>query len=141
MSFFRRSMKMSNHSKLMSVPEVLRAISDDKSLVLFNTIRLASGRSDIRINTLKLTRKQYYSRMSGLIKAELIKRQNGKYFLTSFGKIIYDFQEKIQKAVQNYWKLKALDSFEVYPDENHANSHKHYHKLSIDERKKIIDTV
>jgi len=125
----------------MSVPEVLRAISDDKSLVLFNTIRLASGRSDIRINTLKLTRKQYYSRMSGLIKAELIKRQNGKYFLTSFGKIIYDFQEKIQKAVHDYWKLKALDSFEVYPDENHANSHKHYHKLSIDERKKIIDTV
>ncbi len=128
---------MSNHSNLRSVPDVLRAISDDKSLELFNTIHLASGESDIRISTLKLTRKQYYSRMSGLRKAELVERQNGKYILTSFGKIIYDFQEKIQNAVQNYRKLKALDSFEVYPDENRDNSHKHYHKLSIDERKKM----
>lgn len=48
-----------------------------------------------------------------MIKAELIKRQNGKYFLTSFGKIVYDFQAKVGHAVTNYWKLKAIDSFEI----------------------------
>jgi len=104
---------MSNYSeKLMSVPNILRAISDDKSIVLFNTIALASG-GDILISSLKLTRKQYYSRISALIKAELIKRQNGKYILTSFGKIVYDFQAKVGHAVTNYWKLKAIDSFDI----------------------------
>ncbi|PWU81267.1 MAG: hypothetical protein DLM72_07905 [Candidatus Nitrosopolaris wilkensis] len=96
----------------MSVPNILRAISDDKSIVLFNTIALASG-GDILISSLKLTRKQYYSRISALIKAELIKRQNGKYILTSFGKIVYDFQAKVGHAVTNYWKLKAIDSFDI----------------------------
>ena len=105
---------MSSYSeKLMSVSNILRAISDDKYIVLFNTIALASGDSDILISSLKLTRKQYYSRISVLIKAELVKRQNGKYFLTSFGKMVYDFQAKVGHAVANYWKLKAVDSFEI----------------------------
>ena len=104
---------MSSYSeKSMSVSNILRAISDDKSIVLFNTIALASG-GDIPISSLKLTRKHYYSRISALIKAEFIKRQNGNYFLTSFGKIVYDFQAKVGHAVTNYWKLKAIDSFEI----------------------------
>lgn len=98
---------------MKSVSNILRAISDDKSIVLLNTIALASGNSDILISSLKLTRKQYYSRISVLIKAELVKRQNGKYFLTSFGKMVYDFQAKVGHAVANYWKLKAVDSFEI----------------------------
>lgn len=105
---------MSNYSdESMSISNILRAISDDKSLVLFNTIALASGGSDILISSLKLTRKQHYSRISVLIKAELVKRQKGKYFLTSFGKMVYDFLAKIELAVTNYWKLKAIDSFEI----------------------------
>ncbi|MDQ6863675.1 MAG: hypothetical protein M3044_07600 [Thermoproteota archaeon] len=123
---------MSNYSeKLMSVPNILRAISDDKSIVLFNTIALASG-GDILISSLKLTRKQYYSRISALIKAELIKRQNGKYFLTSFGKIVYDFQAKVGHAVTNYWKLKAIDSFDISAAID---------GVSKDECNKIIETL
>ncbi len=123
---------MSNYSeKLMSLPNILRAISDDKSIVLFNTIALASG-GDILISSLKLTRKQYYSRISALIKAELIKRQNGKYFLTSFGKIVYDFQAKVGHAVTNYWKLKAIDSFEISAAID---------RVSKDEYSKIINSL
>jgi hypothetical protein len=95
----------------MSITDVIKAISDDKSLVLFNTIALASGDSDILKTTLKLTRRQYYSRMSGLVNAGLVTRSNGNYFVTSFGKIVYDVQLMIGKAVESYWKLKALDSF------------------------------
>ena len=118
----------------MSVSNILRAISDDKSIVLFNTIALASGDrdSDILKSSLKLTRKQYYSRISVLIKAELVKRQNGKYFLTSFGKMVYDFQVKVGYAVTNYWKLKAIDSFEISA---------FIDGVSKDEYNKIIDTL
>ncbi|HMH10008.1 MAG TPA: hypothetical protein VK553_04820, partial [Candidatus Nitrosopolaris rasttigaisensis] len=67
-----------------SVANILRAISDDKSLVLFNTI--AIDRSDFLISKVDLTCKQYYSRMSNLIKSDLVSRKNKRYFLTSFGK-------------------------------------------------------
>jgi predicted transcriptional regulator len=78
---------------MVSVSDTLSSISNDKSLVLFNTIGLAGGDSSILISRLNLTRKQYYSRMSGLINASLILRKNGKYFLTSFGQVVFEAQE------------------------------------------------
>jgi hypothetical protein len=50
--------------------------------------------------------------MSDLTNAGLILRKNGKYFLTSFGKVVYEAQELIGKAVQQSSKLKAIDSIE-----------------------------
>ena len=73
---------------MVSVSDSLSTISNDKSLVLFNTIALASEDSSILISRLELTRKQYYSRIFELTKAGLIRRRNGKYFLTSFGRIV-----------------------------------------------------
>ena len=82
--------------------EIIKLISDDKSLLIFNTIFVASGdSSDILINQLKLTRKQYYSRITRLVKAGLVKRQKGRYFLTSFGTVIYDAQRLLGNAVKN----------------------------------------
>ena len=97
---------------MVSVSDTLSAISDDKSLVLFKTIALASGDSSILISRLNLTRKQYYSRMSDLTNAGLILRKNGKYFVTSFGKVVYKAQELIGMAAQYSSKLKAIDAVE-----------------------------
>ena len=116
----------------LSIVDVIKAISDDKSLVLFNTIALASGNADALKTTLKLTRRQYYSRMSGLVNAGLVTRKNGNYFVTSFGKIVYDAQLMIGKAVENYWKLKALDSFDI----SSASP-----QLPAEEHSRIIDTL
>ena len=113
---------------MVSVSDTLSAISNDKSLVLFNTIALASGDSSIPISRLNLTRKQYYSRISGLINVGLITRKNGKYFLTSFGKVVYAAQELIGNAFQHSSKLKAIDSIET-------------HDFPAAERKRIIDTL
>src|SRR5207245_5016537 len=113
---------------MVSVSDTLSAISNDKSLVLFNTIALASGDSSIPISRLNLTRKQYYSRMSGLINVGLIRRKNGKYFLTSFGKVVYEAHELIGKAIQHLSKLKAIDSIESA-------------EFPTAERDKIIDTL
>jgi hypothetical protein len=99
---------------MISIADVLDTISDDKSLVLFNTIALSnSDGSNILISKLNLTRKQYYSRISKLVKVDLVVRRNGKYFLTSLGKIVYDAQKIIGNAVGDYWKLKAVDTLKI----------------------------
>ena len=73
---------------MISVADVLKAFSDKRSLALFKIVTLTKPNSEILISKTKLTRKQYYSRMSKLMKANLIKRINGKYTLTAFGKLI-----------------------------------------------------
>lgn len=117
----------------MSIADVLKVISNDKSLVLFNTIALAPGDSNILKTTLKVTRKQYYARMSGLVNAGLVTRKNGNYFVTSFGKIVYDAQLMIGKALESYWKLKALDSFTLSSSASH--------QLPTEEYNKVIDVL
>ena len=102
---------------LTSKLSILGAISDNRASNILKSIASADSNSDILITELKLTRKQYYSRMSGLIKAGLVKRQRGRYLLTAFGKVIYSAQmsleAKIESALDNYWKLKAIDSLEM----------------------------
>jgi hypothetical protein len=43
----------------------------------------------------------------------LVARKNGKYYLTTMGKIIYELQNVIGIAVNDYWKLKAIDSLRI----------------------------
>jgi predicted transcriptional regulator len=99
---------------MVSPTDILGAISDDRALLLFNAIALSNSESsDILATRLNLTRKQYYSRMSELVRTNLVNRRNGKYFLTSLGKIVYDAQTTIRKAIADYWKLKAIDELEL----------------------------
>ena len=103
--------------RMILVADVLKAISDNRSLELFRIVALTKPDADILISKTKLTRKQYYSRMSGLMNAGLIKRKNGKHTLTAFGKVIYDITlTTIQNAINYYWKLKAIDSLAMSND-------------------------
>jgi hypothetical protein len=95
------------------VSTIFRALGDDKSLTLFNTVALSPGNSNLLTRNLNLTRKQYYSKMDHLSKQGLVARTNGKYYLTTMGKIIYELQNVIGTAVNDYWKLKALDSLRI----------------------------
>jgi len=98
---------------LISVANILNAISDDKSLLLFNTIAITNGETEIQARKMGLCLKQYYLRMAKLTKADLIRRKNGRYFLTLMGRIVYDSQMTIGKALNYYWKLQALDSIQT----------------------------
>ena len=118
--------------KTESVVDVIKLMSDDKSLLIFNTIFLASGDNSESLRAqLKLTKKQYYSRISRLTKAGLVKRQKGRYFVTAFGRVIHDAQRLLGSAVKNYWKLKAIDSLGAANDD----------KMPTEERTKIIDLM
>ena len=114
---------------MVSVVEILEAISDVKSLELFNTIATKGGNSEDLSVQLNLSRKEYYSRMSRLMKTGMVKRKNGKHFLTAFGKIVYDAQVTVKKAVESYWKLKAIDSIDLSDE------------ITVKERDKLIHTL
>jgi predicted transcriptional regulator len=102
---------------MILVADVLEAMSDNRSLELFRTIALTRTDSDTLISKTKLTCKQYYSRMSRLMNAGLIKRKNGKHTLTAFGKVIYDITlVTIENAINYYWKLKAIESLAMSND-------------------------
>ena len=92
---------------------ILKKISDDKALILFNYIAVSNGDRYIPLREMNLTTKQYYSRISGLVNVGLIKRDKGKYFLTLLGKVVYDTQMTIGKALTYHWKLKAIESIEM----------------------------
>src|ERR671923_1287205 len=103
---------MKGSSPVPSITDVLKSISDDKALTIFNSIAVSRGDRNICLREINLSTKQYYSRLSGLINAGLIGRDNGKYSLTLIGKIVYDAQLEIGKALSYYWKLKAIESIE-----------------------------
>ena len=96
-----------------SISFILKKMSDDKALTLFNSISAADGDSYIPLKEMNLTTKQYYSRISDLQDAGLIKRHKGKYSLTILGKIVHESQTIIGKTLSYYWKLKAIESFEM----------------------------
>jgi predicted transcriptional regulator len=116
---------------LRSVADILNAISDDKSLLLFNTIAISNGETDSQVRKMGITLKQYYSRIAKLTKADLIRRRNGKYFLTLMGKIVYEAHMRIGKALNYYWKLQALESIQKSSSTT----------LPREELTKLIDTL
>ena len=100
--------------RVPSISDVIKTISDNKTLTLFNSIAVSNDNRYISLKEMNLSTKQYYSRISGLVNAGLIKRHKGIFFLTLLGKVVYDTQMTIGKALTYYWKLKAIESFEMY---------------------------
>lgn len=114
---------------MSTLSNILDAMADEKALHLLNTLAKKEYESEAIVSMLDLSRKAYYTRMSRFIKLGVVKRKRGKYSLTIFGKILYEVQTTIDVAVNNYWKLKALEELEISAD------------MPNDERKKIIDTL
>jgi hypothetical protein len=123
--------------------EILKMLSDNISLSLFETIgrgKAEDGGVIIRLSELSLTRKQFYSRMDGMIKTGLVKRMHGKYAITSLGKIIYNLQTILDTVVTNQWKLRAIDSLGISPSAI-SSSARNVSGLPDHERSKIIDIL
>lgn len=127
-----------------STISIFRSLSDDRSFELFRIIASDTRNSDFAnqsngsrvINTqllmskVNLTRKQYYSRVSTLVSSGLVKRSNGKYILTSLGRVAYSASDLIDKAIHNHWKLKAIDALDMKSSSE-----------GLEERDKIVDLL
>jgi len=103
----------SSSSSKISLSDVIKSISDDKSLSIFKTIADVDSNGEINLKRKSgLSRKQYYSRLSAIMATGLIKRQSGRYSLTAFGRVVYCCMIICQTAFNNYYKLRAIDSVE-----------------------------
>ena len=102
-----------------SITYILKKISDDKTLVLFNSIAVSTDNERlIPLREMNLSTKQYYSRISGLTDAGLIRRHKGSYSLTMLGKVVYQSQMIIGRTLAYYWKLKAIESIKMSSDDS-----------------------
>jgi len=116
-------------NKGMTVAGVLKTISDPISVELFNSISAeGSDGSALRSKT-KLSRRQYYSRLSSFTRNGMLVRKNGRNYRTTFGKVVYHTILTIENAFVNYYKLKAIDSIGLSYD------------IPQEEHKKIIDNL
>ena len=121
--------QMAKDTDRHSIEDILKAISDSKSLDLFSSIAQGSGESEILKETKGLSKKQYYLRTRQLLKTGVIKRLKGRFSLTSFGVIVYHAQLIVEKGMNNYWKLKAIDSIQSSAE------------IGEHERTKLIKTI
>ena len=118
---------------MLTVDQVLKSVSDWGSLALLRSIASIEEGEDLSVMSLtklRLSRRAYYSRLRQLLDTELVERNNGKYKLTSLGKIVYDYYRKIENVLeQDYYKLKAIDAIDKSDD------------LGVVERVEAIDNL
>ena len=113
----------------VSVEDVMKAVSDSKSLDMFRSIAKGSIESEVLKQTKGLSKKQYYFRMRQLLKAGLVQRIKGSFSLTCLGAVVYHAQLIVEKGMNNYWKLKAIDSIQSSAE------------IGEHERTKLIKTI
>ena len=114
---------------VQAVAKIFESLSDEQSVILFTTIATGDINSIELRSKISLTRKQYYSRLSRMIRVGLIRRRSGKLVVTAFGKIVFRSQKIVENANNNQWKLKVLDSIDVSEE------------LPREERRKLLDNL
>ena len=96
--------------KVHDIASIFKALSNDHAISLLRTIAIERREPDVLRSDLKLTSKQYYSRISALTKSNLVQKKGGMLSLTSFGKLVYESQITIEKGLEDLSKLKVIDS-------------------------------
>lgn len=92
-----------------TINDVLGAASDEYCIKMLEAIAI-DGERTLVAETLRLSRKVFYSKVAKLTKNGLLIGRNGKYSLMAFGRIIYNTQKTVVKALDSSWKLIAIDS-------------------------------
>ena len=75
--------------------EISKMVMNENTLKILNQIIDNNNDNDKDENTLSitkigLTRKQFYTKLNELTTRCLVKREKGKYYLTTLGNIVYD---------------------------------------------------
>ncbi len=95
---------------------VLRLLADPSVLEILNYVAKSFQAGEINgtcipISKTSLTRRQYYRRLSALAEMGLIVRNNhGKYSITLFGRLMSEHVASLEKLVDHYRKIRAIDS-------------------------------
>lgn len=115
--------------KAPATSDIFSILSDDISVKM---LKLASTGFRARGNVagkMKITKKQYSTRLHKLVHTGLIHKHEGSYVLTALGEIVDKIMLRVaDETISHYWKLKAIDSFGKK-------------EMPKDERRKIIDSI
>lgn len=115
--------------KAPSREDILGLLADEITIRMF---KAASDGFRARGNfakKLKITKKQYSTRLHKLVHTGLIHKRSGTYVHTAVGEVVDKIILKAtDEIITNYWRLKAIDSFENKD-------------MPPDERRKIIDSI
>jgi hypothetical protein len=95
------------------------------------------------VKRLKLTRKQYYSKMSRLINSGLIKKHRGDFCLTTFGATVYEIVDELRLLSDRYWMLKAtkphMDITTTFLNENlEPTAIQQQNEIDVSSEKKLV---
>lgn len=112
-----------------STANIFESLSDEQSVKLFTIIATQGPNSTDLRDKVSLTRKQYYSRISRMVRVGLVRRKQGKLVITAFGKIVYESQKFLEVATNSQWKLKVIDSIDLSDE------------LPNEERRKLLDNL
>jgi hypothetical protein len=109
---------------------LLKVLSDRNCVGLFNQISSKGSIDGESLMSLSgLTKKQYYTRVQRLASCGLIRRKSGTFSPTSFGRVIHNCKLKIDNAIDEYYSLKAVDSFNDSRELNNV------------QKKKLVETI
>ena len=96
---------------MLDVTDVLELLSDKGTLEIFNAIANNGNIYGQSLQSMNgFSKKQYYSRTQRLLIQGLVKRKHGIFSLTSFGQVVYHSKFRLDAAVKEYYRLKAVDS-------------------------------
>lgn len=97
-----------------TVTETLEALSSESTFNIIKTLSSSSNMHDslTLMEELKLSKKQFYVAISHLSNQGIVKRTNGHYGLTSFGKLILNSLNLVEDAIKIYSKTKAIDAIQ-----------------------------
>jgi len=91
---------------LISLSEIFSVLSDDDSLRI---IQMIVDNRDPKITDFE-SPKRYYTRLSKLKNALIVKKKGRSYELTAFGSVIYDMIQTVRLAHDLHWKLQVIDA-------------------------------
>jgi DNA-binding HxlR family transcriptional regulator len=131
--------------------EILKLIMNENTLKILNQI-VDNNNNDkngniLSITKIGLTRKQFYTKLNELTSRGLIKKEKGKYYFTTFGKMVFDltseYKNKLYSVIEDCWKFKALDLLDISDEFTHDEKQKikehlfkHIHQNSLEDEKK-----
>jgi hypothetical protein len=118
---------------------LLKVLSDRNCVGLFNQISSKGSIDGESLMSLSgLTKKQYYTRVQRLASCGLIRRKSGTFSPTSFGRVIHNCKLKIDNAIDEYYSLKAVDSFNDSREINKVQGKELIEKIITDGRLQSI---
>jgi hypothetical protein len=115
LDYMRMKRTQQKNLTLQNIIDAIRWGSDLFDFIAADTYHYTSINNANPRYCVDLSRKQYYARLSKLVKAGLVKRVNGRYSLTFFGIMIYDVQLEFRRAVDSHLKTNEPESSNVIP--------------------------